>query len=64
MSGMFESLGPEFETGPAHSLRSAQLKLIGKDASAHPFFWAAFVVVGDGQADALLPLPRTQVARN
>ena len=64
MSGMFESLGPEFESGPAHSLRDAQLKLISKEASAHPFFWAAFVVVGDGQADALLPLPRAQMARN
>ncbi|MFM7485148.1 MAG: CHAT domain-containing protein, partial [Burkholderiaceae bacterium] len=64
MSGMFESLGPEFGSGPAHSLRDAQLKLISKEASAHPFFWAAFVVVGDGQADALLPLPRAQMARN
>jgi CHAT domain-containing protein len=64
MSGMFESLGAQFEAGPAHSLRDAQLRLIGKEASAHPFFWAAFVVVGDGQADSMLPLPRSQAARN
>ena len=31
---------------------------------SHPFFWAAFVVVGDGQSDAELPLPRTELTRN
>lgn len=64
MSSMFESLGPAFESGPAHALRDAQLKLISSEASAHPFFWAAFVVVGDGQTDASLPLPRTAIAKN
>jgi len=64
MSGMFESLGSEFDTGPAHSLRSAQLTMISKEASAHPYFWAAFVVMGDGQADKSLPLPRSQLTRN
>lgn len=64
MSSMFEALGAEFSTGPAHGLRVAQLKLINAETSAHPFFWAAFVVVGDGQSDAELPLPRAELARN
>ena len=63
MSSMFESLGPTFSEGPAHALRTAQLALISKEATAHPFYWAAFVVVGDGQSDAELPLPRGATVR-
>ena len=37
--------------------------LISKEATAHPFYWAAFVVVGDGQSDAELPLPRGATVR-
>ena len=50
MSGMFSSLGPELKGGSAHALQLAQAKLIGKTETAHPFFWAAFVIVGDGMA--------------
>ncbi len=63
MSSMFESLGPDFSEGPAHALRKAQLSLISKEATAHPLYWAAFVVVGDGQSDAELPLPRGATVR-
>ena len=63
MSSMFESLGPSFTEGPAHALRKAQLSLISKETTAHPFYWAAFVVVGDGQSDAELPLPRVASVR-
>jgi CHAT domain-containing protein len=48
MSGTFAYLGPQLATGSAPALRDAQMKLIANKASAHPFFWAAFVVVGDG----------------
>jgi CHAT domain-containing protein len=64
MSGMFEALGSELAEGPAHALRDAQRKLIRNEATAHPFYWAAFVVVGDGQSEAELPLPRGALARN
>lgn len=48
MSSLFASLGPAMTTGSADALRAAQLGMIGKAATAHPFFWAAFVVMGDG----------------
>jgi CHAT domain-containing protein len=31
------------------SLRDAQLKLLKSSATAHPFFWAPFVLIGDWQ---------------
>lgn len=52
MSSLFASLGPEMATGSADALRTAQLSMIGKAPTAHPFFWAAFVVMGDGAATA------------
>lgn len=52
MSSLFTSLGPEMATGSADALRSAQLSMIGRAQTAHPFFWAAFVVMGDGAATA------------
>ena len=58
MSAMFESLGPDLKTGSALSLRDAQKSLIKIEKTAHPFFWAAFVVVGDGIDESWLPLPR------
>ena len=50
MSGMFAFLGPQLATGSAPALRDSQTKLIANPKTAHPFFWAAFVVVGDGLA--------------
>lgn len=52
MSSLFASLGPAMTTGSADALRAAQLGMIGKAATAHPFFWAAFVVMGDGATSA------------
>jgi CHAT domain-containing protein len=48
MTDMFEKLGPRLAGGVAESLRRAQLALAGDPATAHPFYWAAFTVIGDG----------------
>ena len=32
----------------AEALRQAQLKLLADKRYQHPFFWAGFVVIGDG----------------
>ena len=58
MSEMFKSLGPKLKTGSALSLRDAQKKLISNEITAHPFFWGAFVIVGDGVDESWLPIPR------
>ena len=50
MSGTFAYLGPQLSTGSSPALRDSQMKLIANKTTAHPFFWAAFVVVGDGLA--------------
>ena len=50
MSSLFASLGPTMAGSPADALRTAQLSMMNKAATAHPFFWAAFVVMGDGAA--------------
>ncbi len=54
MVGLFADLAGDPEGGVAGSLRKAQLALIAKPATAHPFYWAAFTVIGDG--DSALPL--------
>lgn len=36
--------------GVAEALRQSQLSLIAQSSTAHPFNWAAFTVIGDGQA--------------
>ena len=56
MEGMFGYLGPNLQTGAAPALRQAQLKLMDNRGTAHPVFWGAFVVVGDGLA-AAAPAP-------
>lgn len=35
-------------TSKAEALRAAALKLLANDAYRHPFYWAGFVVMGDG----------------
>jgi CHAT domain-containing protein len=57
MSGMFATLGPSLQGGVSPALKSAQAVLIAEKKTAHPFFWGAFVVVGDGMAVSV-----TQVA--
>ncbi|HVM80310.1 MAG TPA: CHAT domain-containing protein [Stellaceae bacterium] len=48
MVDMFDKLGPRLAGGVAESLRRAQLAVAGDPATAQPFYWAAFTVIGDG----------------
>jgi CHAT domain-containing protein len=48
MTEVFRRLGPDLAQGAAPALREAQLALIADPATAHPFYWAAFTVIGDG----------------
>jgi CHAT domain-containing protein len=36
----------------AQALRQAQLSLIAQGGTAHPFNWAAFTIIGDGETMA------------
>ncbi len=60
MTGLFTSLGPELKGGAAAALKTAQSRLIAQKSTAHPFFWAAFVVVGDGMPETGIQLARAQ----
>ncbi len=48
MSGLFTTMAAPGATGAADALRASQLRLIANPQTAHPFFWAAFVLMGDG----------------
>ncbi len=48
MTGFFDKVGPKLSNGLADSLREAQLVLAGQAQTAHPFYWAAFTILGDG----------------
>lgn len=48
MAGLFDGRGDGPAAGAALALRRAQLALIETAATAHPYFWAAFTVIGDG----------------
>jgi CHAT domain-containing protein len=63
MTDLFSTLGPEISRGTAQALRRAQLTLSAQPATAHPFFWAAFTLIGDGIDERELPMPRSAVAR-
>ena len=58
MTNLFARYGADRQAGLAQALRQAQLALIDKPASAHPFNWAAFTLIGDG--DAAAPQPNKQ----
>jgi CHAT domain-containing protein len=47
-TGAFAALAREPLLGRAEALRRAQLALAGDPATAHPYFWAPYVLVGDG----------------
>lgn len=48
MSGVFATLRASPGDSVGDALRRAQLVLIANEQTAHPFYWAAFVVLGDG----------------
>ncbi|MGH7124935.1 MAG: CHAT domain-containing protein, partial [Stellaceae bacterium] len=48
MTGLFDHAGAQLSGGISESLRQAQLALAGEAATAHPYYWAAFTVIGDG----------------
>lgn len=50
MTGVFDRLGQGNAAGLADALRQSQLALVAQPATAHPFHWAAFSVIGDGGA--------------
>jgi len=58
MTGMFATAARDPRIGLAGALRQAQLALISDPATAHPYFWAAFSIIGDGA-----PPDRTAAAR-
>jgi CHAT domain-containing protein len=47
MVGLFGRLSADPSGGTARALRAAQLALMDKPETAHPFFWAAFTLIGD-----------------
>ena len=49
-TAMFEAYAREAGLGKAEALRRSQASLRARAETAHPFFWAPFVVVGDGGA--------------
>ena len=46
----FEAQARDAALGRAEALRRAQSKLADDPDTAHPFYWAPFVLVGDGGA--------------
>jgi CHAT domain-containing protein len=61
MTGMFDRLGANRTAGLAEALRQSQLALIANPTTSHPFNWAAFTLIGDGDtvlATAGLPSGR------
>ena len=57
----FYSNGRNLKMGVA--LRAAQMQLISTPSSSHPYFWGAYVLIGDGSKTMLSPKP-LQVASN
>jgi CHAT domain-containing protein len=47
-TGLFDRLGGNLKAGVAPALRDSQMRLAAEPATAHPFFWGAFVLQGDG----------------
>jgi CHAT domain-containing protein len=48
MTGVFQRFGRDGNHGLAEALRQSQLELIGDARTAHPFYWAAFTLIGVG----------------
>lgn len=47
-TGMFDRLGGDLKRGIAPALQAAQMRLADDPSTAHPYFWGAFVLQGDG----------------
>jgi len=54
MTGLFDDMRQRPLDGPAEGLREAQLNLIANRSTAHPFFWGAFAVMGEGAASVMV----------
>lgn len=59
ISGLFAA--PQ-GTGTSGALRLAQRTLMDDPATSHPYYWAAFAVVGDGVAPVIRPVAPAEVA--
>jgi len=55
MVGMFGRLTADPAAGTARAIRGAQMALIDKPETSHPFFWAAFTLIGDSGSPAGKP---------
>lgn len=53
MRGLFASMGAVRTRSVDDALRDAQLASLRTPRTAHPFFWGAFVVIGDGKTAPL-----------
>jgi len=54
MTGVFERYGKDRMHSLAQALRQSQLALTGQAATAHPFNWAAFTLIGVSAAPAMI----------
>jgi CHAT domain-containing protein len=48
MSGLHQRLAATGATAPAEALRASAVSMLTSDQYRHPFYWAGFLVVGDG----------------
>jgi len=48
MVELFQRLAQDPNRDAAEALRQAQLSLLARDGTSHPFTWAAFTLIGDG----------------
>jgi CHAT domain-containing protein len=49
MLGFHQQLRVEAKAAKAEALRQAALKVMKNPETSHPFYWAGFVLVGDGR---------------
>ena len=48
MAGLHRRLAASGSAMPAEALRSSAVSMLASDQYRHPFYWAGFIVVGDG----------------